>query len=526
MLGRPKYHSDFYQLLLDTVGESHVSIREIDRLTYARDSNFQSTIQVRAKHFPYPPDIIVWPKGPEEIGKIFKLARRYRVPIVPYGGGSGVCGGTLATKGGLILDMKRNSAVLEFNKREFWIAVETGMNGQHLEMLLNRKGYTLGHFPSSIYCSTVGGWLATRSAGQCSSRYGKIEDMVLAIEMVLPSGEIVRTPYVKNLEGEMDWTQLFVGTEGTLGVITKVWLKIHSLPETRLFRAFSFPGLKTGVEAMRAIMQANVEPAILRLYDEIDSLLFLAGVHKEKGSGALSRLEAKTRAGVEALLSPLKSWGMRRALSYPGLANRIGPLLQSEPLLILGVEGFDSLAKLTLERAVDCALDLGGQDLGPELGEHWLAHRYDVSYKASPLFFEGAFLDTMEVASTWDRLDALYEAVKSAIEPHALVMAHFSHAYREGGSIYFTFVAFRPTATESEALYERIWREGLSACQEVGGVISHHHGIGRLKVDFMDREWNEGIHFLRTFKNQWDGLGLMNPGKLIPDERDDEIEDL
>lgn len=515
MLGHPKYHSQFYEQLLGILGEPHVSIREIDRITYARDANFQSTIQVRGGHFPYHPDLIAWPKGAEQVAKVVSLARRYKVPIIPYGGGSGVCGGTVPTKGGLIIDMKRNARLLELNKKEGWICVETGIYGQQLENVLNRKGYTLGHFPSSIYCSTVGGWLAARSAGQFSSRYGKIEDMALSLEVVTPTGSIVTTSYAKNLSNTMDWNQLFIGTEGTLGVITKAWLWVHTLPEKRLFRGMMFPTLDTGMSAIRRIMQSGLEPALLRLYDALDSTLFM---HDHSDASWFKTLTRALRLPFSPLLEPLKGWGTRRAAGAAALVNHLAPLLPSQCLLILGYEGDEETTSVGMQACIESALEEQGEDLGPEIGNAWFAHRYDVSYAASPLFYQGAFVDTIEVATTWDRLKQLYYTVKRAIEPHALVMAHLSHSYTAGCSIYFTFVGYATSAPKSEALFDTIWKQALTACTDVGGVISHHHGIGRLKVDFMHRAWNEGIDWLHAFKDAWDPSYLMNPGKLIPSE--------
>lgn len=516
MLGKPKYHSQFYQLLLELLGERYVSVKEIDRITYARDCQFESTIHIRAKQVPFHPDIIAWPKGADAISQVIRLARRFRVPIIPYGGGSGVCGGTTPTKGGLIIDLKRNHALLELNKKDFFICVETGINGEQLERLLNRRGYTLGHFPSSIYCSTVGGWLAARSAGQCSSRYGKIEDMVLAIEVVTPTGDIVTTPYVRNRENQKDWTQLFLGTEGTLGVITKVWLQIHSLPETQLFRGIVFPSLASGMTAIRRIMQHDLKPSVLRLYDPLDTTLFFLDYDKTQTKSWIKGLKQKISTPFSPMINALKTAGLQSALRLPKWSNDLLSLVDNRVLLILGCEGLAPLAELDLQSCLEIALDCEGEDVGEAIGRHWFKNRYAVSYKSSPIFREGAFLDTMEVATTWDNLDQLYTMVRRAIEPHALVMAHLSHAYPEGCSIYFTFVAYESTAPKSETLYHKIWQAGLSACQTAGGVISHHHGIGRLKVDFMDGAWNEGIAFLRAFKRQWDPGYYLNPGKLIP----------
>jgi alkyldihydroxyacetonephosphate synthase len=222
------------------VGPDRVSVSSIDRANYSHDLWPMTSIWLQSDEFPYPPQMVIWPKSVAEIVRIIKLAVLRKVQVIPYGAGSGVCGGTLPVGGGMILDLKRMDKMLDLDEESMLVTVQPGMIGEIFERQLNKKGYTLGHFPSSMYCSTVGGWLATRSAGQFSSRYGKIEDMVVGLEVVVPSGEVLKTRVTPRSATGPDFKQLFIGSEGTLGVITKAILRIWPLPEHRIYQSFEF----------------------------------------------------------------------------------------------------------------------------------------------------------------------------------------------------------------------------------------------------------------------------------------------
>ncbi|MBI2341066.1 MAG: FAD-binding oxidoreductase [Deltaproteobacteria bacterium] len=503
----PKLKKNFLDHLTAIVGPGDYSAKNLDRFNYSRDSNFKSVIRIRHSQVEPLPDVIVWPKDAEQLKKLVRLAIRTKMPMIPFGGGSGVCGGTIAETGGMIVDMKKMYRLLKVDSANLLATAETGIMGYTLEKELQRKGYSLGHFPSSILCASLGGYLAARSAGQSSSRYGKIEDMVRELEVVTGKGEIIQTRDVGNGDG-IDLNQIFVGSEGTLGFITKATLRIYPLAPHQAFRGVRFKNMKTGMEAVRRIMQTGLKPAVVRLYDEIDTLLFM-GYKKQKG--VIEALSGLTVPFRKFLMSP-SLWG---ALSAPKLVAPVLSHLPTGCLLILMHEGIERLVAEEQKIVMEICHDLGGADLGEEPGRVWFEHRYSVSYKASPLFHSGAFVDTIEVAATWDRMEALYKAVLKAMSPHCLVMAHLSHAYAEGGSFYFTFLAPLSGLKKSEALYDLIWDEGIEACQEIGGVISHHHGVGRLKAKYMDREWGEGAALYRRFKDHFDPHGIMNPGKLV-----------
>ncbi|MFN7133488.1 MAG: FAD-binding oxidoreductase, partial [Myxococcales bacterium] len=247
------------------------SVASDDRIAYSRDLWPKAVIWSRAGQIPRPPDVVVWPSSVDEVAAVTRKARELGVPLIPYGAGSGVCGGTIPLRGGIMMDLKRMNRIRAVDVERLELDVEAGLVGENLERRLSKSGVSLGHFPSSILCSTVGGWLAARSAGQCSNRYGKIEDMVASLTVVDGRGEIVHTPR-RPLPGS-DVTQLIVGSEGTLGTICSARLHLVPAPESRAFRGFRFRSVRDGVEAMRAIFRSGVRPAVVRLYDPFDTLL-------------------------------------------------------------------------------------------------------------------------------------------------------------------------------------------------------------------------------------------------------------
>ncbi len=457
-----------------------------------------------------PHEAIVWPESAREVARVAAFANERRIPLVPFGGGSGVCGGTWALRGGIALDLKRMGRVLRVDSRRMTVRAQAGINGELLERELQRRGLTLGHFPSSIYVATLGGYLACRSAGQLSSRYGKIEDMVEGMQVVLADGRIVDLGEVSRCPGALDLKELFMGSEGTLGIITEATLRVYAQPERDAYLGFAFDNLNRGLEAVRKILQAGLKPAVVRLYDELDTMLFSS--YKDE-AGEESLLERLNR-GLSPVLHWAKDVSLKLALRRSSWLKQAMRLLPSQCMLILGFQGSAEAVAQQVERAREICRGGKARDLGEKPGRYWLKHRYSVSYKLSPFFDAGYFADTMEVATTWENLRNLYDQVRGALSRHALVMAHFSHAYPEGCSIYFTFLGYRDDEAASRALYDRLWNEGLKACVAARGTISHHHGIGALKAAYMKDEWGSALGWLQRMKARLDPQGILNPGKL------------
>ncbi|MES1186927.1 MAG: FAD-binding oxidoreductase [Myxococcales bacterium] len=450
------------------------------------------------------PALVVWPERPEQVEALVDLARREGASLVPYGAGSGVCGGVRPGQRAIVVDTKRLTA-MRVLAEEGVVEVQAGVLGVDLEAALERRGVTVGHFPSSILCSTIGGWLAARGAGQCSSRYGKIEDMVWSADCVLGTGDAVR--FTRRLGGPNP-LELLIGSEGTLGLITSARLRLHPQPARRTFSAFRMPSFDAGADGMRTLMQAGLRPAVMRLYDPIDSYLLSRGkVADEHG-----REPEPRRSGM-----PSGFW-LRQALSTPRLLNRaiagFERFVSGSATLILMFEGAPDEAERDVRDAERLLRTLGGQSLGEAPARAWLAHRYAVSYRQSKVFQQGAFNDTLEVAAPWARLAHVYAAVRKAAGAYALVLAHLSHAYPDGCSIYFTLVATR--AGEPLLRYDALIDAALGAALAEGATLSHHHGVGSSKAHWLDAELGGGLATLRRLRRAWDPEQLLNPSTLEP----------
>jgi len=257
---------------LHSIVPEGVSDKEVDRVTYSKDYWPITLRWLLDGKLPALPDCIVWPENVQQVTEILRLANREKIPIVPFGEGSGVVGGAIPIRGGIVVDMKKMDSVVEIDDLGLMVTVQPGINGMNLERYLNRKGYTMGHIPQSIYCSSLGGWLACRAAGQFSTKYGKIEDMVVALEAVLPDGTIIKSKPVPRSSTGPQVEQLFLGSEGRFGIITEATLKIWPYPEERSMLSFAFDDVDHALEAVRKIMRKNVYPAVVRIYDKNETL--------------------------------------------------------------------------------------------------------------------------------------------------------------------------------------------------------------------------------------------------------------
>ncbi len=490
------------------VAPGRVSTAPADLAAYSRDMWPMAMLWLeRGQVARFPPAAVVWPRDEAGIVRLLALAERHGLPIIPYGGGSGVAGGTVPTHGGVVVDLKALDRILDVDPHGLTCRVQAGVVGEHLERALEARGLTLGHFPSSMYCSTVGGWLATRSAGQMSSLYGKIEDMVLQARVVLPSAGGVTLGRAGSGFG---WLQAMVGSEGTLGLFTEATFRVHRAAARREFSAWSFPDVAAGIEGMRRVMQAGLSPAVLRLYDPFDTML--AGGRSGPKPRRWAIPELVTNA-ARAVVNEALGVGTRAM-------NFIAGLVPGPALLVMVFEGEPEVVSEDLSEAEAICRSCGAKDLGPGPARGWYRDRYGISYKQSWVYEVGAFVDTMEVASSWRALPILYREVPRAIYRYAFVMAHFSHAYLDGCSIYFTFVG-PARVSDAQERYLALWHDALDAAVRAGATISHHHGVGELKAGFMLREVGEGGRLVyRALAAAADPVGILNPGKLWPAEPD------
>jgi alkyldihydroxyacetonephosphate synthase len=384
------------------------------------------------------------------------------------------------------------SKVLALDGESATVTVQAGLRAPALERHLATCGLTLGHFPQSFEYVTLGGCAATRSAGQASTGYGAIEKLVVGLRMVTPSGEIALPPVPATAAGP-GLRQLVVGSEGTLGVISELSLRVRPLPPERFYLGMFFEDFHAGVGALRALAREHVLPDVARLSDEHETRMSMALA----GDGGL-----KGRIGRAYL-------GMR--------GYREGCLA------ILGFEGVSEDVDYRRGRALAIAHSFGGISVGRSAGEAWLRSRFAAPYLRDDLLTHGVLVETLETATQWTNLEALHTRVDHAIADAlaelgtpGFVMCHVSHVYETGASLYFTFLA-RQLSEDPIAQWHAVKRAASDAILDGGGTITHHHAIGRDHAPWMRREVGEtGVRALRALKRELDPAGIMNPGKLVP----------
>ena len=501
-----------------------VSDDAADRVAYARDLWPRHHLAVRAGRVAeHKPGAIVWPESTEDVRKIVEWARASKTPIVPFGAGSGVCAGILPDENVVVLDLKKMNRWRALDRDAPWLEVEAGEMGLPLEEKLNREGFTLGHFPSSILCSTVGGWVAARSAGQNSGFYGKIEDMVASLECVTGTGEIVR--FSRRKAGP-DALPLVIGSEGTLAIVTSATLRLHPAPTARGFGAWSFPTTEDGWNAMRDIFQSGLRPAVCRLYDPFDAMLARRGAVKSE----------KKSHGKKSASPGYGAVALRKLLQSPETFNTVlessaGARALGGALLVIIFEGTGDAPHRDVEETKRMLAKRDATYEGEGPAQRWLQHRYSISYRQAPVIASGLFLDTMEVAASWTNLGALYDGVRKAMGERVFVMAHLSHAYPDGCCIYFSFAGSARSGTKKgewdascESVYDATWRAALDAAVASGGTLAHHHGVGRSKAPRLGPELGHGVEVVRSLQRAFDPAGILNPGALMPREGGGQVE--
>jgi alkyldihydroxyacetonephosphate synthase len=418
------------------------------------------------------PEIVVRPRTEEEVAAVVATADAQRTPLVAWGGGSGTQGGALATHGGIVVDLRSLDRILEIDDTSMTVTAQAGVNGKRLEAELNARGLMLPHYPASVEWATVGGYIAARGSGVLSTRYGKIEDLVLSLSVATPATGLISTVSVPRHAVGPELTQLFVGSESTLGVITRATLQLAPLPAERRFAAVAFPSVGAGVEAIRRALQAGHRPSVVRMYDEDATRLAFAPVVGEDLSGVYT---------------------------------------------VLAFEGDSEAVEVEERRTLQIAADVGGELLDPALGQRWWDRRYDFYHPPHQPELP-AIWGTLDVVATYARIEAVYEALHKAVrEPYADIglelRMHFSHWYPWGTMIYGRFVVpdGGPDALE---LHDRIWEDGMTAALDAGGVMNDHHGVGLKLGPYMRRQHGGALDAMRQIKAALDPNNIMNPGKM------------
>ena len=425
------------------------------------------------------PMAVVFPRTTEHVAETLAWATETGTPVVPRGAGSGVCGGAQAVWRGLVLDLSRMDRILEIEERSMTATVEAGIHGDRLEWALNQKALTLGHYPQSIAISSVGGWIATASAGQASAGHGAIEDLLLGITAVLGSGEIIHLPATPRSAAGPDLRRLLVGSEGTLAVVTEATLSVAPRPDAIRWAAFQPESFEGGITLVREVVRSGLRPDVVRLYDDTDAMLAFGSAGHTGGS-----------------------------------------------VLLLGFPE-SPIAASSVAAAGELAATGGASHLPDSFGTHWWLHRNDAVGLYRTIMGEerslgtGVIVDTMEISGLWAALPALHTNIRERLLARGCeaVGCHLSHPYRSGASLYFTFLIRAADDQAAQPAYLDAWRAAVAACREQGGSITHHHGIGLLKAPFLTDELGQtGVDALRAIKRALDPAGILNPGKLLASE--------
>ena len=483
------------QALIDAVGEHNVFTDAEDRIRHATGCGYVDLARLRAGHLDDAPDAVVLPRDAAAVRRVLDVCAAEGIAVVPFGGGTSVVGGVEPLRGShgrvISLDLVALRDV-DVDRRSLTARLGAGLRGPEAEAELAPHGLVLGHYPQSFEYATIGGFAATRSAGQASSGYGRFDALVSSVRLIAPSGDL-RTLESPHTAAGPALRELVVGSEGVLGVIPDVTVRVRPAPRLRRYEAWMAESFEAGAEIVRALAQGPGLPDVIRISDEEETEVSLALSGPRGVAGSL--------------------FG-----GYLGMRRRRGG-----SLVVIGLEGEEESVSRRRALSVRALREGGAVYLGQSAGRSWEHGRYQGPYLRDTLMEMGAMVETLETSHTWSRLAELHAAVGTAIRDSlagqgtpGLVFCHLSHAYADGASLYFTFIS-RARHGEEVAQWQAVKRAASEAIVAHGGTITHHHAVGRDHAPYMEAEVGKtGLDVLRAVKDQLDPAGIMNPGKLIP----------
>lgn len=469
---------------------------KLERVLHARGKSTRDLLELRRGGRMSAPDGVAYPETESQLLDLLARCRKDRIAVVPFGGGTSVVGGVEPLKDNhravLCVDLTRMNQLVDFDARSLTATIEAGARGPEIQKMLEAKGATLDHVPQSFEFSTLGGWLATRSAGEFSTKYGKIEDMAVSVTVAMPDG-MLKTAEVPAHASGPELRELFVGSEGVFGIITRAVVKVNARSGLAWDGSFLFPNFEAGVEALRQMMQQGAVPSLARLLDFQETRFsILAG-----------RRSGLSRAVMDLFLK----------------LKRFKP---TDCLLLLTFEGESArLLSGAVKHAVQLARRYGGRGLGGAPVKIFYQQRFELPYMRDELLNLGVLVETLETATRWSNLRHLYRSIQSAFDAAQarlgrpiLRFCHVSHLYHDGASLYFTFLTVPQDSLSAWALVKETVTEAIVAA---GGTVSHHHGVGTDHKRWLPKEKGERyVSLLRKLKSQIDPDGIMNPGKLLP----------
>ncbi len=503
----PRLDDPMLSSLRKLLGKDTVRTDKRTRVEHAYGKSYRDLVRIRAGHIPNPPDVVVYPADQGQVASLLAWAADRDVAVVPFGGGSSVLGGVEPSSGDrftITLDLARLDRVLSVDPVSRTARIQAGATGPEVEAQLNARGFTLGQFPQSFEFSTLGGWIATRSAGQNSVGYGKIEHVTQAVRVVTPVG-IIETKDTPATAAGPSLLEMLVGSEGTCGVITEATMRIRPLPKVQDYRGILFHGLEEGIAAFRELMQSQaLRPAIVRLSDAPETVA--------------QTVMSREHHGLRRLADNLTE----RYLRTQGY-----DLNEGTTLMLLGFDGDDKWTTRQWSVALEICGDHQGLSLGQAVGRTWMRDRYAHPYLRDTLLGHSVMVDTLETATTWSNLLPLYHAMSRAMKATitttgggpGYVLTHISHAYEHGASLYSTFLGRQvgdPDPLVKQAQWQEIKQATTEAILAAGGTLTHHHGIGRDHAPWLEEEIGPlGIKVLRSLKQTLDPTNILNPGILL-----------
>lgn len=474
--------------LAGIVGNENLHIDDFSRAKFSCGKFYGELLDLRLNLVPDPPDAVISPRNHDEVVRIVEFCNNEKIPVIPAGGQSSVTGALKAPLGGIAMDLTRHlNKILKINTVNKTVTTQPGIYGPALEDELNRHGFTCGHFPQSFEYSTAGGWIAAKGAGQASTGYGKIEDLVIALKIVTPAGVIETKEYPRIAQG-WDIFRLFIGSEGTLGIITEVTLSIHNFrPLNTVYASFIFRSFEQAVEAMRKMIQ------------------------NEYGRPHLFRISDPDETDIA-----FKTSGFDNSLSDK-LLMKLGFLPGTRSLMFVTVEGDEDYTKFVLNKIRRTTKRGKGMYIGKSPVKKWLDQRYSSAYMRDPLMDMGIMTDTLETAVTWENLLKVWSATHAYVKlrPKTVLMIHISHVYESGANLYFTFLS--PMEKGNERNDFAVFHKGLiETIQENGGSLSHHHGVGRVLAPWMERHMGKtSMEAFTAVKKHFDPNNIMNPSGTL-----------
>lgn len=465
---------ELLESLYSILGEDKVLTDDSSRNQKAKDLSALRLYQKHVGWEPTLPLVVVQPENTEEVAQTLKFCNDNDITVIPYGGGSGVLGGAeTVTEDTLVIDLLKLDKIIDLNENDLTVTCEAGVFIYSLEDFVKEKGYILGHYPQSIDLAQMGGLLATRSTGQFSTKYGGIEDLVLGLEAVLPNGEIIEIKANPRRAVGPDLRHLLIGSEGFIGIITKVTVKVFPEPEERWKQAYRVNTIRQGLEIIRQIMRKEINPAVVRLHDWLEC---------EKPYGAFME--------------------------------------EGECLLIFLSEGSKELCECEAKIVDRIAKENGAQAAGSKPVDIWFKHRNDAADEYEQYGAMGFLVDTIEISSTWTNISDIYEETVERVYyevPETMFFSgHSSHSYINGTNIYFQMGAV-PEANldDAERVHREIWDIIMEVTLKYGGSIGHHHGVGKHRSRYMKDEHGSSYQLMEGIKNAFDPKGIMNPGVII-----------